>query len=90
MRSNHYHLAASLARLGIIQDPMCKCNESEENLNHVILKCKLYNEQRITLIKDLEKMKISEPLNIETIITEPNIDACKCILNFFKECNMKI
>lgn len=90
MRSNHYHLAASLARIGIIENAKCKCDEYDENLNHIIFQCELYKNKRSKLIENLHKMNLFLPLNIESLITKPNIKACRYITNFLKDCNLKI
>lgn len=89
-RSDHYNLAYSLARLNIIDNGLCKCSASDENLNHVIWQCPNYDVQRQTLIKSLLKLKIIPPLNIESLLATLNISALKCIFIFFEKCNLKI
>ena len=36
-RPDHYNLAASLARVNIVNNPTCLCNEYDEDINHVTL-----------------------------------------------------
>lgn len=67
-RANHYNLAASLARIRIVDNPMCACNESEENLNHVLWECNRYDAERLYLKEELKKIKLCLPLNIEKLI----------------------
>lgn len=69
-RSNHYHLAASLARINIINDSMCPCNQYEEDLNHVIWQCERYEEQRKVMIKKLCKINFRPPFHIEQVLYE--------------------
>ena len=38
-RSNHYSLAASLAKIHIIDSPRCECGYETEDLNHVLWQC---------------------------------------------------
>ena len=89
-RSDHYHLAASLARIGIVPNPKCICNKADQTLNHVLWQCSLYDAERIELIKDLRKIKLQLPLNVETIIATPHITACKLICNFLAKCNLDV
>ena len=89
-RANHYHLAASLNRIGIVEIPICKCGLANEDLNHELWQCTIYEEQRKKLVKKLSKLKILPPFNVESIITTPNIEACRVICSFFEECLLKI
>ena len=36
IRAEHYNLAASLTRVGITNNANYECNESEEDINHVL------------------------------------------------------
>lgn len=90
IRANHYNLAASLARINIISDDVCKCNEESETINHVLWQCKLYNNQRVKLIEALNKNKLQLPHCVESLVAEPNIFAIKNILTFIKKCNLSI
>lgn len=76
-RANHYNLAESLARIGIINDPSCSCTYETQDLNHVVWQCPLHNENREKLIINLKKINLQLPLNINVLIAKPNIKACK-------------
>ncbi|KZC12306.1 hypothetical protein WN55_04096 [Dufourea novaeangliae] len=39
IRADHYNLAVSLNRVGIVNYAKCKCNYEYENANHVIWQC---------------------------------------------------
>ena len=58
-RANHYHLAASLNRIGIVESPVCKCGLANEDLNHVLWQCTIYEEQRKKLVEKLHSQKFS-------------------------------
>ncbi|KAK2574852.1 hypothetical protein KPH14_012978, partial [Odynerus spinipes] len=90
MRADHYNLAASLARVGIITDQKCKCSYDYENLNHVIWQCKLYDSKRPKLLESLRKLGFQLPLDIDIFIATPNIKACTHILSYLKDCNLNI
>ena len=89
-RTNHYNLAASLSRVRIVKIPQCECKCENEDLNHVIWQCSIYNQQRSILINKLLRMNLQLPLQIENLLTEPHIQACKHIFEFFKQCNKRI
>ena len=89
-RTNHYHLAASLARLSIIDSPKCPCEMYDQDLNHVVWQCSLFDRHRIKLLQDLAKCKQQLPLNIDALLHEPNIAALSCIIAFFKKCNLNV
>lgn len=89
-RADHYNLAASLSRMGIVNSPKCRCGYVSEDLNHVLWQCPHYEIQRTKLLKKLSNMNIYMPLCVEMFLVKPNIVACKCIVHFLKECNLKI
>ena len=90
MRSNHYNLSASLARVNIVPSPKYKCNQEVEDLNHVFWQCKLYDEHKQTLIKDLKKLAYRLPLCVDLLIAKPDIRACSHMLTFLNSCNLNI
>ena len=59
-------------------------------INHILWQCKNYNKQREKLLLNLRKCKLQLPLNIEIIVSKPNIIACKYIRSYLKECEKNI
>lgn len=90
IRANHYNLAASLARVGIVKSAKCKCEEGDENINHVIWQCKLYDEERSKFYTNLRKLKYQLPMSVEMIVARPDIQACKFMYSFLEQCNIRI
>ena len=90
IRANHYNLAASLSRIGILNCAKCKCGYESEDINHILWQCNLYNSQRLKMLASLRKLKYQLPLKIEILVRTPDIEACKCIVKFLKLCNLKI
>ncbi|XP_058796888.1 uncharacterized protein LOC131667474 [Phymastichus coffea] len=84
-RANHYNLAASMYRKNLVNDPKCKCQNEDEDLNHVLWQCALYEEPRKKLHNSLMKFKLFPPLCIEMLIADPNIEACICVFEFLKK-----
>ena len=67
-RSNHYNLAASLGRIGIINYTNCACEYHTQDLNHVTWQCPIYDSDRENLIKKLKKCKQYPPYDIKTFL----------------------
>ena len=61
-----------------------------QDINHILWQCNNYNKQREKLLLNLKKCKLQLPLNIETIVSKPNITACKYLHNYLKECEKNI
>lgn len=81
-RANHYHLAASLARIGFISDKQCSCGYLEEDLDHVIWNCPKYEPNRTSMINSLLMLKARPPHKISTYLQGPNIPALAVIFKF--------
>ena len=91
LRADHYNLAASLAKVKIVNDATCVCNNSApEDIDHVVWQCPLYNNHRVKLIKSLRQLNLQIPTKMSTLLMEPNINACKHVLNFLENCNLKV
>lgn len=89
-RSNHYTLAASLGRIGIIESCKCNCGCDIQDLNHVIWQCPIFDRQRINLIKSLMKLNEYPPFNITNFLASLDIQALLCIHDFLKKCGLNI
>ncbi len=49
LRTGHCHLNQYLHRFNIIETPECECGAEKEMVEHYLLNCELYNEERDTL-----------------------------------------
>ena len=59
MLTGHGKISSYLHRFGLIDNPMCQCEEEQQTLDHLILKCKkLSNQRNETLIKDYVKFVV--------------------------------
>ncbi|XP_076678213.1 uncharacterized protein LOC143374168 [Andrena cerasifolii] len=70
LRANHYNLAESLHRKGIIESPECECGEGIEDINHVLWKCNKYEEMRGELITKMKSKGVKEGDEIMERINE--------------------
>src|SRR5437762_2747575 len=46
LRTGHYHLNQYLHRFNIIETPEYECGEEKETVEHYLLNCELYDEER--------------------------------------------
>lgn len=53
-RSNYYNLSALLQRVGSIQNPKCSCSSYDQDLNHIVWQCRLFDFERM-LVKQSYK-----------------------------------
>ncbi|XP_066601761.1 uncharacterized protein [Prorops nasuta] len=83
-RSNHYHLAFSLHRVKITNDPSCTCGSSEQDLNHCIWQCPILDEGRDEMIASLCAKKLFPPYSIENFLYKPYVTPLKIIFKFLK------
>ena len=49
LRTGHCGLNAYLHRFGLADSPLCDCESGQETVEHFLLECPLYREQRIEL-----------------------------------------
>lgn len=89
-RADHYHLASSLTRKNFILDPRCKCGFENEDLNHVIWQCILYEEHRKKLLRKLLMLKHQSPYCIKVFLHQPNVKILLHVHAFLKSCNVSI
>lgn len=89
-RSNHYNLASSLARVGIIEDPSCSCGYEEQNLDHILWQCPLYDNQRSVLYGNLARYKQFPPFISNSFLSELKISHITLIIKYFQDCNLNI
>jgi len=64
-----------LYRFGLIDNPMCPCEEEEQTVDHLICKCKKLSNQRNEMIQQIKSTGGSWPEKDETLI--------KNYVNFF-------
>ena len=70
IRANHYNLAESLHRKGMVESPECECGGGAEDINHVIWSCDKYVEERRRLQVELERKGVEEGEDIADQIRE--------------------
>ena len=60
LRTGHCGLNLYLHRFGFKESPYCKCRYRKENVEHYLIECRNYKEQRKKLHKDvgMGKMKM--------------------------------
>ena len=57
-RASPYSLSASLARVGLVENAKCQCGNKNQDLNHGLWQCNLYDAERLELVKSLRGSQI--------------------------------
>ncbi|KOC62912.1 hypothetical protein WH47_03103, partial [Habropoda laboriosa] len=70
LHSSHYQLVASLFRVSLVADPGCQCGCLEQDLNHVIWQCPLYDSGRAGMMHRLCKVGLSLPYSTYRRLSE--------------------
>lgn len=91
LRSNHYNLASSLARVRIVNSPACHCGFDHQDIEHIVWDCPTFMQHRNNLLKNLRKVKnFTFPSTVEELLKRPESKPCKLIHVFLMECELKI
>ncbi|CAK9798615.1 RNA-directed DNA polymerase from mobile element jockey [Anthophora plagiata] len=83
-RSNHYNLAASLARLQIKSSSECERGADYQDLNHILWNCPLYTVSRKKMLYKLQKQGYLSLQKIEPFLQNNNINIIKTVSSFLK------
>ncbi|XP_024879116.1 uncharacterized protein LOC112459311 [Temnothorax curvispinosus] len=84
VRANHFNLGSSLKRKGYVDSERCDCGHEREDLNHVILQCRHYDELRIKMDRDLRAIGFLEEIDIIKLIKRKNWKVLNIIFQFIK------
>jgi len=69
LRTGHCHLNEYLHRFNIIETPECECGAEKETVEHVLLNCELYDEER-----DLLRRRVGvQGMRCSTLLGDKNI-----------------
>ena len=91
LRTNHYSLAASLARKNFIEFDECPhCRFPGEDINYVLWACPKYYDSRKTMEAYLIKLKCFPPFSIEPFLSNLTSRPVFLIFKFLKENNLFI
>jgi len=64
----HWKIGSYLFRLGLTDSKMCPCEEEEQNVDHLIFKCKKLRNQRNEMIRQIKNTGGNWPETNETIV----------------------
>lgn len=77
------NLGESLARKHFKEEDDCECGEGREDVDHVLWKCMLYDNQRNKMIDSLKKIGVSAYSDYTNLITKDNPKTAKIVAKFF-------
>lgn len=90
LRTGHSCLPVHLHRLRIIDSPLCRCQNENGDLDHLLFQCNHpVTESRSELIKEIEKLKIQNPTGLKLLKTN-NVKIYTCIHNILKDNHFEV
>ncbi|OXU28797.1 hypothetical protein TSAR_005478 [Trichomalopsis sarcophagae] len=89
-RSGHHSLASSLSRIGLKENPQCQCGFENQDVNHILYQCHLFNKERQVFTDELRKQNIFLPNTYTSLLSNPSAKICKILYSFFKTCEILI
>ncbi|XP_018360118.1 PREDICTED: uncharacterized protein LOC108759265 [Trachymyrmex cornetzi] len=90
IRSNHYNLAYSLHRKGIVDSPSCFCGDPRQDINHIIFYCRLCIGKSAKLRSYIKKHFPLSPIDMHHILKNPPPTLCRLIVAYLKSLNLKV
>lgn len=90
LRSGHSSLKASLFKFSIVENDICPCGLSPENIDHITFHCKKYDRERKELYHNLYEHKLTIPSSTTEILSLRNKDLLNCFLRFIASIGLKI
>lgn len=91
LKLNHGRFPQHLNRIGVLDSPLCSCdNESIGDLNHIIFNCKHNTQATTKLIKKLSSLNIQLPINITTLLHNNDLQIFSAIVTFFKDIDLDL
>uniref|UniRef100_A0A0C9RJJ9 ribonuclease H n=1 Tax=Fopius arisanus TaxID=64838 RepID=A0A0C9RJJ9_9HYME len=90
VRANHYHLAASLARVGISNDPSCSCGAESQTFDHILWHCPRYDQQRNKLVDRLIKKEFPRPYTTKKFLDATDFRYIEEICKYLNDCQIQI
>ena len=83
LRTGHCGLNRYLHRFGLKKSPYCECGYGKETVEHFLLECRKYRDQRKELKKELRREEGWGQLRIERLLGDPK--AIKHTMKYIKE-----
>lgn len=85
LRSNHYNLNESLSRENYIDSSHCKCGAERQDIDHVVFKCRQYDDARNELYRQLEALEAEYSYVIEDWLRGPVVEPLKKVWIILKK-----
>ncbi|XP_071579564.1 uncharacterized protein [Temnothorax nylanderi] len=83
LRANHFNLGSSLYRKGYVDSERCDCGYEIEDLQHVLLQCRRYDDLRIDMDAELRAVGFLAHIDIFNLIRRQNWKILHIIVKFF-------
>lgn len=90
LRSNHTSLRSSLNRFNIVPSARCPCDEADETPNHVLWECRLYERERLEMLKGWQKGSGLLPCTVESLLCEMKPSSLHSIGKFLSKIDVLV
>lgn len=71
-----------LHRIGLRESPECECRNSDQDINHIFLQCRLLENQRSLLFNSLIKLRVFPPYSMIYLLSILDDNIAKLLLKF--------
>ena len=88
--SNHYCLKSHLFRINIIDNQMCDCNQSYEDIDHILFHCNKFNDYRERIFNSSSLLQKKIIISIRDAVGTRNIFLMKLFYNFLLDNSIKL
>lgn len=88
IRLGHNCTPAHLARIGILQSPVCECGYDVGDINHIFFACPLYD--RSNFLNSLLSSNVPFPSSVPCLLCDNDPNIYKIISDFIIQNNIKL
>lgn len=82
LKANHYNLNESLEKKNYIGTKRYECGTEVEDINHIVFICSKYNDQRIELFSEFDKIEVSQPECIWSWLKKEELTTLKAVYKY--------
>lgn len=82
LMSNHYICKCYLYRMNIIDSNICECNETYEDIDHIVFRCSRFNLPREQFFDRISSLGYDIPVSVRDILGNHNLPILKLLYQY--------
>nr|CAH7767682.1 unnamed protein product [Callosobruchus chinensis] len=90
LKTNHGNFPAHLAKIGLIESPICGEDQEYADLNHLFFMCTKNKNAIEVFMNKLKNIGYQYPLNINTLLASGRKDVYDSIVKFVRICKLSV